>query len=361
MDSSDHEIVFDDLGYCNHCTASIKRWNSPEFQDLIQRQKSLDQWLSNIKAAGKGKEYDCIIGLSGGVDSSYVAYLVKKVYGLRPLAVHLDNGWNSELAVRNIDKIVDRLEIDLVTDVLDWEEFRSLQRSFLKASVLDMELLTDHAIGIALWKISQRFQIPYFISGFNFQSENVMPPSWIYPFKMDSLNIQDIYSKFGDGKRLKSFSFLSFKEFLFFGKNKMTLFPILNWVDYHKETAIQVISQELGWRNYGNKHDESVFTKFYQDILLFEKFGIDKRKAHYSSLICTGQISREDAVLKVQEAPLTAEARRRSVQYVLKKLEISEEEFQQILKTTPRKHWEFASYAKRKQQVGNILRKLKLR
>ena len=130
MDSSDHEIVFDDLGYCNHCTASIKRWNSPEFQDLIQRQKSLDQWLSNIKAAGKGKEYDCIIGLSGGVDSSYVAYLVKKVYGLRPLAVHLDNGWNSELAVRNIDKIVDRLEIDLVTDVLDWEEFRSLQRSF---------------------------------------------------------------------------------------------------------------------------------------------------------------------------------------------------------------------------------------
>jgi hypothetical protein len=226
---------------------------------------------------------------------------------------------------------------------------------------LDMELLTDHAIGVALWKISQRFQIPYFISGFNFQSENVMPPTWIYPFKMDSLNIRDIYKKFGEGKPLKSFEFLSFREFLFFGKNNMTLFPILNFVDYHKESAINVITQELGWRNYGNKHDESVFTKFYQDILLFEKFGIDKRKAHYSSLICTGQITREQALQKIQAPPLNAEARQKSIQYVLKKLDMTELEFDQILKSAPRKHWDFASYAKRKQQVGNFLRKLRLR
>jgi N-acetyl sugar amidotransferase len=361
MDSSDVEIVFNELGQCNHCTASIARWNSPEFQDQEKRDAQLKQWVDRIKKDGQGKEYDCIIGLSGGVDSSYVAYLVKKVYGLRPLAVHLDNGWNSELAVRNIDKILDRLEIDLVTDVLDWEEFSALQRSFLRASVLDMELLTDHAIGVALWKISQRFQIPYFISGFNFQSENVMPPTWIYPYKMDSLNIQDIYKKYGEGKKLKSFEFLSFREFLFFGKNKMTLFPILNFVDYHKESAIQVITKELGWRNYGNKHDESVFTKFYQDILLFEKLGIDKRKAHYSSLICTGQISREEAFQKIQMQPLSEEARKKSIQYVLKKLNLTEPEFEQILQAQPKKHWEFASYAKRKQQVGNVLRKLKLR
>jgi hypothetical protein len=178
---------------------------------------------------------------------------------------------------------------------------------------------------------------------------------------MDSLNIQDIYKKHGEGKKLKSFEFLSFREFLFFGKNKMTLFPILNFVDYHKESAIAVITKELGWRNYGNKHDESVFTKFYQDILLFEKFGIDKRKAHYSSLICTGQISREEALQKIQLPPLSEEARKKSIQYVLKKLNLTEPEFEQILQAKPKKHWEFASYAKRKQQVGNVLRKLKLR
>ncbi len=246
MDSSDKDLVIDDFGNCNHCNASIARWNSAEFQDQTNRKVQLNKWITQIKSAGQGKEYDCIIGLSGGVDSTYVAYLVKEIYGLRPLAVHLDNGWNSELAVRNIDKILDRLNIDLVTEVLDWEEFSSLQRAFLRASVIDMELLTDHAIGASLLKISKRFNVPYFISGFNFQSENIMPPTWIYPFKMDSLNIQDIYKKHGEGKRIKSFKFLSFKEFLFFGKNKMTLFPILNFVDYHKETAIEVISREIG-------------------------------------------------------------------------------------------------------------------
>jgi N-acetyl sugar amidotransferase len=361
MDATDVEIIFDKDGFCNHCVASIARWNSDEFQNKTAIEQGLDKWINKIKSEGAGKKYDCIIGLSGGVDSSYVAYLVKKVYGLRPLAVHLDNGWNSELAVRNIDKILDRLDIDLYTDVLDWEEFSSLQRSFLRASVLDMELLTDHAIGVALWKVSQKFNIPYFISGFNFQSENVMPSTWIYPYKMDSLNIRDIYNKFGEGMKFKSFKFLSFKEFLFFGKNKMTLFPILNFVDYHKETAIEVISRELGWRNYGNKHDESVFTKFYQDILLPEKFGIDKRKAHYSSLICTGQMEREEALSKISQPPLSDSARQRSIQYVLKKLELTEVEFLEMLKTPPARHWDFSSFAKRKQQMGNVLRKLKLR
>ena len=354
-------IRFTEEGFCNHCETSIQRWQSEEFQNKAQIKWTLEKSLEKIKKAGQGKEYDCIIGLSGGVDSTYVAYLVKKEFGLRPLAVHLDNGWNSELAVRNIDKILDRLEIDLITDVLDWDEFKSLQRAFLKASVIDMELLTDHAIGVALWKVSKQFNIPYFISGFNFQSENIMPPSWSYPYKMDSLNIKDINKKFGDIKKFHSFRFLNFREFFSFGKNQMTLFPILNFVDYEKAKAIEIITRELGWRNYGNKHDESVFTKFYQDILLLEKFGIDKRKAHYSSLICTGQIAREEALDKIKHPPLTPEARVRSIDYVRKKLDIGRDEFESILASPPRSHWDFASYAKNKQRVGNWLRKLKLR
>ncbi len=361
MDESDVNIRFTAEGFCNHCETSIQRWKSPEFQNKSLIQLELEKSLEKIKRSGKGKQYDCIIGLSGGVDSTYVAYLVKKVFGLRPLAVHLDNGWNSELAVRNIDKILDRLDIDLVTDVLDWDEFKSLQKAFLKASVVDMELLTDHAIGVALWKIAKRFNIAYFISGFNFQSENIMPPSWSYPYKMDSLNIKDINKKFGELRKFHSFRFLSFPEFFSFGKNQMTLFPILNFVEYEKSKAIEIISKELGWRNYGNKHDESVFTKFYQDILLFEKFGIDKRKAHYSSLICTDQISRSEAASKINNPPLSPDARIKSIDYVRKKLEISSEEFESIMSSPPRDHWEFASYAKNKQRVGNVLRKLKLR
>lgn len=356
MDTTDPDIKFDENGLCNHCSNAIKGLNDIYFIAEEIKRSRLESIVDKIKKEGEGKKYDCIIGLSGGVDSSYLAYVAVKKLKLRPLAVHLDNGWNTELAVKNISNIVERLGIDLYTHVLDWNEFKELQLAFLKASVIDIELLTDHAIGETIYRINKKFKIGYFLSGYNCQSETVMPTKWLYPYKMDSLNIKDIYRKYGNKLQLKTFKFLTFYEFYTFGKNQMKLIPILNNVDYLKENAIKVLKEELDWRDYGNKHEESFFTKFYQSYILPNKFNVDKRKAHLSSLICSNQITRNQALEELSLPILRDEEN--DINYFIKKLGLTLEEFHSIMEQPIREHWDFKSYAKRRNRIGNIYRKV---
>lgn len=358
MDTTDPDILFNDKGYCNHCTGAIQRLNKEIFIDPVVKANKLNAIIKEIKEAGNNRNYDCLIGLSGGVDSSYLAYIAVKQFGLRPLAVHLDNGWNSEQAVKNIENIVDKLKIDLNTHVINWEEFKALQTALLKASVIDLELLTDHAIGETIYRISKEYNIKYFLSGYNFQSESVMPASWLYPYKMDSLNIKSIYKKEGAGLKLTTFKFINFYQYLTFGKNSMKLIPILNYLEYNKKEALKVLEEKLDWKNYGNKHDESIFTKFYQDVILTKKFKVDKRRAHYSSLICSGQMAREEALEELKKPLLTEEAYKNNLSYFLKKMNITEGDFDKIMVNEQKDHWYYNSFAKRKHKIGNVYRAL---
>lgn len=362
MDTTDPDISFDKDGYCNHCTNSIKQLNEIYFIDPNVKKEKLNKIVSKIRVDGKGNKYDCIIGLSGGVDSSYLAYVAVKELGLRPLAIHLDNGWNSELSVKNIENIVEKLRIDLYTQVLDWNEFKGLQLAFLRASVIDIELLTDHAIGETLYRLSKKWKLKYFLSGFNCQSETVMPSSWLYPYKNDSLNIKDIFKKHGGSIKLKTYNFFNFYQYLTFGNNKMKLIPILNYVDYQKEHAISILERELNWRNYGNKHEESIFTKFYQCYILPKKFYIDKRKAHLSSLICSNQISRDDALDELRKSFFKNDAEEKeSIEYFCKKLGLSIEELEEIMKLPRKEHNDFKTYARRVKKLKNIAQRIKFR
>jgi N-acetyl sugar amidotransferase len=345
MDHTDPNIFFDSEGYCNHCTTALRKINQLSCKNEFERERNLLQLVRKIKESAKGKKYDCIIGLSGGVDSSYLAYIVVKKLGLRPLAVHLDNGWNSELAVQNIEKIVKKLNIDLYTYVIDWEEFRELQKAYLKASVIDLEVLSDNAIVIAIHKLLRKFRLKYFLIGFNYKAESIMPESWLYSPKYDSLNISSIYKEFGSGKKLKTYPMLSFLGYLhyrFFDKSRSI--NILDIVPYEKEKAIKVLQDELGWRDYGGKHYESKITHFYQAYILPVKFKVDKRKAHLSSLIVSGQISREMALKKLAETIITNEVLAEEKVYFLKKLGITDEEFDTILHLPIRSHFDFPSY-----------------
>jgi len=350
---ADPDIVFDEAGICNY----YYEYREAEKNVLTgqQGEQKMHELTAIIKRRGEGKKYDCLIGLSGGVDSTYVAYLVKKL-GLRPLAVHLDNGWNSELAIKNIENIVNKLGIDLVTLVVNWREFKDIQLSYLKASVVDIELVSDHAIFASMYKLAKKHRISYLISGTNIVTEHIMPPGWLYK-KMDFVNLQDIHSKFGNMK-LKTYPFYDFKRHLYYSAVlKLSPISILNYVPYNKAEIKKFISNELDWRDYGGKHYESLFTKFYQAYILPEKFKIDKRKAHLSTLICSGQITKAIAVAELA-LPLYLEAELSSdKEYVLKKLSLSEDEFAQIMRAPIHKHEDFKTDTHLKRGYMQLLQK----
>ncbi len=358
MDTSDPEIVFDQNGFCNHCTQALIKISGNRFANDDERVKYLNDTVKKIKDSGKGKEYDCIIGLSGGVDSSYLAYVVVKELGLRPLAVHVDNGWNSELAVQNIENIVKKLNIDLYTYVIDWEEFKDLQRAYLKASVVDIEVLSDNAIVIAIHRLLKKYNLKYFLIGFNQQAESIMPASWLYTNKFDSLNIKSIYKKFGTGRKLKTYPLLSLWEYIvyrFFDKSRSI--NILDLVPYNKQEAIMVLQNELNWRDYGGKHYESKITQIYQAYILPQKFNIDKRRAHLSSLIVSNQITRDEALesLKVELYDKTKLSD--DIDFFCKKLELTKDEFSQIISSNPVPHYAYPSYNKTFDKLISIKRK----
>jgi len=342
MDTTDPDIVFDEKGECNHCRSYDKLADRKLFSNEKERVEALNYMLDKIKSVGKKNEYDCIIGLSGGVDSSYVALKVKEC-GLRPLAVHLDNGWNSELAVQNITNIVKKLDIDLITHVIDWEEFKDMQLAYFKASVVDIEVLTDHAIWAILYKTANKYNIKYIINGSNIASEAILPMSWISD-KNDLRNIKAIHSQFGTVKN-NTYPQLGILRLNYYKViKKIKTFLILNYIDYNKDEAKQLIQKKLGWRDYGGKHHESFFTKIFQEYILPVKFKIDKRRAHLSTLICSKQITRKNALLELQKNSVQNSTRTENMNYLIKKMGISKEEFEEIMNLPVKHYTDYPSY-----------------
>jgi N-acetyl sugar amidotransferase len=334
MDTTLPGIQFDDEGVCNVCKEYFDRVKKELFYDAAGEQ-ALQKMIEKVKRRGKGGEYDCVIGVSGGVDSTYVAYLVKKKFGLRPLAVHLDNGWDAELAVSNVEQTMKRLGIDLYTNVLDWEEFKDLQVAFLKSSISHIEIPTDHAIWSTLIRIAGARGIPYVIAGTNIVTEAIAVPTWLYQSK-DSHLINAIHRQFGKLK-LKTYPRLSAFDFFFFLVLKgIKWIPILNYVPYNKDEAKRILIDELGWRDYGGKHYESLFTRFQHAYFLPQKFGIDMRKAYLSALVLSGQMTRTQALAEMQQPVAPSEQIEEDVEFVIKKLGLTHKEFEQIM-TAPNK------------------------
>ncbi len=337
--NDDPDMRFDDEGR-SHYYHDYMRAAAELVHDGAEGEAMLQSLAAQISADGKGKPYDCIMGLSGGVDSTYVALQARRL-GLRPLAVHLDNGWNAELAVQNIEQIVSRLDIDLHTHVIDWNEFRDLQRAHLMASVIDIEVVSDHAIFAVLNRLASKYGIRHVLSGTNVVTEFVMPPHWIFA-KTDHVNIKAIHAAYGEVP-LKTYPFMSLKlkkwDQMFRGLKSHS---ILNLVPYDKAAVKQKIIDELGWRDYGGKHHESIFTRFYQGYILPVKFGVDKRKAHLTNLIYAGQITKEDALNELSAPPYDPDQMEEDRQFVSKKLGFTLAEFDEIMRAPPRPHSDFA-------------------
>ncbi len=339
----DPEIKFDTEGVCNYCH---------EYERLAERQvlspegkrEMLNSIVESIKKDGRGKEYDCIFGISGGTDSTYLACEIKKL-GLRPLVVHFDNGWNSELAVKNIENVLNKLGLDLFTYVVDWEEFKDIQLSFIKASVIDIELVTDQAIMAVLYNEAVKRGIKYVVTGHNFVTEAILPKRW-YHTKLDVLNLKAIHKKNGKIK-LKTYPTFNYLKKAYSNNIlKLKIVSLLDYLDYNKDEAKKIITEQFGWRDYGGKHYESIFTRFYQGYILPVKFKVDKRKAHLSTLINSGQMSREEALKEIARPPYEPEQLEKDKEFVLKKFGFSEKEFDEIMNMPVRSHLEYASYLK---------------
>lgn len=335
MDTTDPDIVFDQNGISNHYyqfQETAKRVLLPE----TERKDAFLRTIETIKEAGKGKPYDAILGLSGGLDSSYVAYLAAE-HGIRPLVVHFDNGWNSELAVNNIEKIIKKYNFDLFTIVVDWDEFRDIQRSYFKASVINIEAITDHAITATMFNLAAKNNIRYIMSGSNMATESILPYSWAYP-ALDLKNIKGIQKKFGT-RKIKTLPTVSEAKYIYYLLFKRYQKPkLLNLVDYHVARCKAELKDNIGWEDYGSKHQESIFTKWYQGYYIVKKFNIDKRKAHYSSLILNGQMSREEALEKLKLPVYDKDTLHQDTEYVCKKLGFTKEEFDKILDAPPIPH-----------------------
>jgi N-acetyl sugar amidotransferase len=330
MDTSDPEITFDASGVCSHCHNYDNRVQNEVFKG-DEGKHLLDETIETIRREGKGKRYDCILGLSGGVDSTYVAYLCKKVYGLRPLAVHLDNGWNSEIAVRNIENIVSKLDLDLYTEVLNWDEFRRLQVSFLKGSTPDSEIPTDHAIISTLYKTAIKNKIRFIMDGSNVVTEIMVPATWSHGHA-DWKYIKTLNDQFSDGNVLKTYPHYTYFQYLieYPRIRKLVRFPILNYIDFNKMAAMEIMKRELDWEPYG--------------YILPTKFGFDKRRSHLSCLVKNGRITRDDALREMQNPPIPDEILAEDRAFVTKKLGLSEIEFAAIMKAPRKTFWDYPSY-----------------
>lgn len=330
MDTSDPVITFDKDGVCNHCrnydnvTASMPQG--------VEREKILKGIIEKIKKDGRGREYDCILGVSGGVDSAYTAYLAKQ-YGLRVLTVHVDAGWNSEIAVSNIKKMCSKLEFDLQTIVVDWETMKELQRAYMFSGLANLDVPQDHAFVAGMDQFARKYHIKYMLHGGNMATEGILPSSWGYNFR-DYASIKDVYQKCGRNRiSLKKYPHIGILQYIDYNYvRKVENIRLLNLVDYSKKAAIETLSKEFGWEYYGGKHFESRFTKFFQSYYLPQKFGYDKKRAHLSSLIVGGEMSRDEALREMEDnSAYTKEEMLEDLDYILKKLDISYDEWNAIM------------------------------
>lgn len=336
MDDTVSGIQFDEKGECTFC--KIHDELEAKYPLNEQTTKKLHDIVRKIKEDGKGKKYDCIVGVSGGRDSTYTLYNTVKL-GLRPLAVHFDNGWNSEIAVQNIENACKKLNVDLHTHVADWEEFKDLQKAFLFASVPDAEIPTDWVIASILFTEAVQNNVSYSIVGSSFRTEGTTPLSWTY---QDGRYLRDIHDRFGNVK-FKSFPNVTLFSFLYYSfLKRISHIRLLYYLPYNEDEVLKLLRNELGWRDYGDKHHESKYTAFFQSYLLTRKFNIDKRKLHYSAKIRTHQITREHALEIIQQDPFTGGAE--LIEYCLKKLELSESEFENIMNAPIKSFLDYNSY-----------------
>ncbi|MBK7666206.1 MAG: N-acetyl sugar amidotransferase [Sphingobacteriaceae bacterium] len=323
MDTTTKLISFDEKGVCNFCKNYDSYYTKYLDKTPEQLKIELDGIIKKLKSDGKGKKYDCIVGLSGGVDSSYIALLCKD-YGLRPLIFHFDNGWNSELAVQNITNICEKLNFDLNTYVIDWEAFKDIQLSYIKAGVIDWEVPTDQMIFASLYETAEKNGIKNVISGSNVRTEFTLPSDWIFPDKLDYINLQNIQNKFGtvDIKKLPRIP-VKGKDF-FYGNLDYKPVHLLSYIIFNKKEALRRLIEEVGYRPYPNKHGESVYTRFYQGYVLPTRLGIDKRKAHLSSLVQSGMLTRDEALSEFAKPIYDPILLNEDFDYVLKKFDLTE-------------------------------------
>jgi aminotransferase len=345
MDTTDPEIQFDSQGVCNHCR-NFDEIIKPQWPSAHNGKLMLEQMIEAVKAHGKGKDYDCIIGLSGGVDSSYCALKVAE-WGLRPLVVHVDAGWNSELAVMNIEQICRRLGFDLITHVVDWEEMRDMQLAFLKSNLANQDAPQDHAFFAALYAYAEKAGVKYVINGSNFATESILPRTWGYD-AMDATLLKGIHRRFGVQKRGK-FPVISFFDLYIKYPRllKMEVLRPLNLLPYNKSEAIGILERELGWRYYGGKHFESRWSRFFQAYYLPYKFGYDKRKAHLSSLILDGQLSRSDAMKELSQPLYDENLLAEDKLFIAKKLRISLDELTDLIDQPGHHYSEYPNHQKK--------------
>jgi N-acetyl sugar amidotransferase len=360
MDTSNPYIEFDDAGQCNCCRDAIKRLPH-EWWPNAHGEHQLRMLIVQLKEAGKGKRYDAMIGLSGGIDSAYLAHILRTKFDLRLLAVHVDGGWNTAAAVRNIEVLVRALDIDLFSHVVEWAEMRDVQLAFLRASVLNQDMPQDHAFFATLYRTARHFGIRHFLSGVNFASECIVPMGWGYP-SMDGMHLRSIHKTFGI-RPIKKFPIMSLTEYLWMTRLRghLLIEKPLNYIQYDKESAKAELSNHYEWNDYGSKHQESRFTRFYQEIYLPRKFNFDKRRLHYSSLIVSKQLTR-DAALNGLAVPVISNLQAaQEMQFVAKKLGISAQELVALINSAPVSHGNYngsmqiLTYMRQIRQLGRNL------
>lgn len=331
MDTTDSKIVFDDHGVCDHCN-TFQKSILPNWRTDVVGRAELQKDVIKIKKGGVGKDFDCIIGMSGGIDSSYLTYLAKEELGLRPLVFHVDAGWNSQEAVNNIERVVDHLGLDLYTEVIDWEEMRDLQLAYFKSGVSHIDTPQDHAFFATMYKFAEQHDIKYILTGANLSTECIRNPiEWMY-YQSDSIQLRDIHRQHGT-RPLVNFpvtSILRHKIFLPYFKGIRVIRP-LNYLPYVKEDAVKLLTERFGWQPYPQKHFESRFTRFYEGYWLPRKFGYDTRKVQFSSLIVTGQMTRDEALEKLKTPPFDEATVLQEFEYVATKLGITVAELQGYL------------------------------
>jgi N-acetyl sugar amidotransferase len=342
MDTSDPEIEFNSNGVCNHCIEFDEITSKFWYPNKIGKKK-LEKIFEKIKSEGRRNEYDCIIGLSGGVDSSYLALAIKDC-GLRPLVVHVDCGWNTELAVHNIEQVVKYCDYELHTHVMDWKEIRDLQVAYLNAGIANQDAVQDHAFFASLYHFAVKNNINYVISGGNIATESVFVKSWHHS-AMDSINLKSIHKKYGNVKlqQYKTINFLAYFLYYPFVKNMSVIRP-LNFMPFNKGEALEILKEKIGYKEYGRKHGESLFTKFFQNYYLPKKFNMDKRKLHLSSQILSGELSRENALKELKNPLYDPSELLDDCLYISKKLGLSVDELNAMIDSPGRSYSEFSNW-----------------
>tara|TARA_B100002051_G_scaffold272160_1_gene308282 strand:- start:1406 stop:2545 length:1140 start_codon:yes stop_codon:yes gene_type:complete len=354
MDTTDSNIIFDDKGVCDHCNTYyneiLPNWHTDERGNL-----ALKEIVKKIKKKGKGKDFNCLMGMSGGIDSSYLLYKMVVDYDLHPLVFHVDAGWNSQIAVNNIERLVDGLGLDLYTEVINWEEIKDLQLAFFKSGVPHIDTPQDHSFFATMYKFASKHNIKYILTGGNYSTECIRNPlEWMY-YQSDSIQLLDIYKKFGTGK-LNDYpvsNILWHKIYLPYVKRIKLIRP-LDFLPYNKDQAMQTLADKFGFQEYPQKHFESRFTRFYESFWLPEKFGYDTRKVQYSSLILTNQMTREDALEKLKHPAYNTETIHQDFEYIATKLGISSTELQSYMDAPNKTYKDYKS----QENIYNIGAKL---